>query len=141
MPLSIGGSWAGVSFGGIVLGPLNPALSLRKRRRRARDSLCQTQVVKLMREQATSTSTTARGYSDWPFFLCLGLIGGVYILLIVAMLLADASFTSPKHLWQALQSPEIRYSIKLSLLSCSLTALMSVWVAVPIGYLLSRHQF
>jgi len=62
-------------------------------------------------------------------------------LLIVAMLLADASFTSPKHLWQALQSPEIRYSIKLSLLSCSLTALMSVWVAVPIGYLLSRYQF
>jgi len=91
--------------------------------------------------EASSASTTARGYSDWPFFLCLGLIGGVYILLIVAMLLADASFTSPKHLWQALQSPEIRYSIKLSLLSCSLTALMSVWVAVPIGYLLSRYQF
>ena len=80
-------------------------------------------------------------YSDAPFLLCLGLIGGVYILLIVAMLVADASFTSPKHLWQAFQSREIRYSIRLSLLSCSLTALLSVWVAVPIGYLMSRYQF
>lgn len=79
--------------------------------------------------------------SDVPFFLCFGLLGSVYILLIVAMLLADASFTSPKHFWLALQSREIRYAIKLSLFSCSLTALLSVWIAVPIGYLMSRHQF
>ena len=41
----------------------------------------------------------------------------------------------------SLQSPEIRYSIRLSLISCSLTALISLWVAVPIGYLMSRHKF
>lgn len=83
----------------------------------------------------------ARGPSDVPFFLGLSLIGSVYILLIVAMLVADASFTSPKHFWQALQSREIRYAIKLSLLSCSLTTIFSLWVAVPIGYLMSRCQF
>jgi molybdate transport system permease protein len=71
----------------------------------------------------------------------MGIIGGLYVLLILGMLVADASFTSPKYLWQALQSREIRYAAKLSLISCSLTAILSVWVAVPIGYLMSRHRF
>lgn len=82
-----------------------------------------------------------RAPSDVPFFVGLGLIGSLYIVLILAMLVADASFTSPKHLWQALQSREIRYAIKLSLLSCSLTTIFSLWVAVPIGYLMSRYEF
>ncbi len=81
------------------------------------------------------------GKSDLPFLLCLWIIGGLYIFLILAMLIADASFTTPIHLLQALNSPEIRYSIKLSLLSCSLTAILSVWVAVPISYLLSHYNF
>jgi molybdate transport system permease protein len=82
-----------------------------------------------------------RARSDIPFYLSFGLLGGLYVLLIVAMLLADASFTAPKHFWQALHSREIRYAIQLSLISCSLTALLSVAVAVPIGYLMARHRF
>lgn len=76
--------------------------------------------------------------SDAPFWAALLVLGGVYIVLIVAMLLAQASFTSPGHLLRALDSPEIRYAIKLSLLSCSITTILSLWVAVPIGYLMSR---
>jgi molybdate transport system permease protein len=79
--------------------------------------------------------------ADWPFTLSLGLIGGLYVLLIVAMVVADASFTSPQHLWRALGSREIQYAIKLSLISCSIAAILSVWVAVPLGYLMSRHRF
>jgi molybdate transport system permease protein len=79
--------------------------------------------------------------SDVPFYLALGVLGGVYVLLIVAMLAADTAFTSPEHLWQALASREIRYAIKLSLISCSITTILSLWVAVPLGYLLSRHHF
>ncbi len=82
-----------------------------------------------------------RGRSDVPFLVALGLLGGLYVLLIVGMLVADASFTSPRHLWDALKSREIRYSIKLSLISCTITAILSVWVAVPLGYLMSRYQF
>lgn len=78
---------------------------------------------------------------DWPFFLGLGLLSGVYILLIVLMLLADASFTTPGHLFKALANPEIRYSTKLSLLSCTLTTILALWVAVPTGYLMSRYNF
>ncbi len=88
-----------------------------------------------------SSGTSVRRQTDLPFFLSLGLIGGLYVLLIVAMLVADAAFTSPHHLWQALQSREIRYAVRLSLISSSLTAILSVWVAVPIGYLMARHRF
>jgi len=79
--------------------------------------------------------------SDFPFLAGLGVIGGFYIFLIVAMLAADAFFTSPWYLLKAMGSREIRYAIKLSLLSCTLTTLLSLWVAVPIGYLMSRYEF
>ena len=78
---------------------------------------------------------------DWPFFAGLATLSGVYILLILAMLAADLSFTTPHHLLRALASPEIQYSIKLSLVSCTLSTLLSLWVAVPTGYILSRYQF
>jgi molybdate transport system permease protein len=79
--------------------------------------------------------------SDVPFYLGLGLLSASYLAVIIAMLLADATFTTPGHLLEALRSADIRYAIKLSLLSCTITTIMSLWVAVPIGYLLSRHEF
>ncbi|HLX60590.1 MAG TPA: ABC transporter permease [Planctomycetota bacterium] len=79
--------------------------------------------------------------SDTVFLAGLALFGGLYLFLIIAMLVADASFTTPSHVWQSLQSPEIRYSIKLSLISCSVTALLSVWCATAIGYVMSRFDF
>jgi molybdate transport system permease protein len=84
---------------------------------------------------------SARIKSDVPFLAGLGVIGGFYVLLIISMLVADAFFTSPGHLLKALGSREIRYAIKLSLVSCSLTTILSLWVAVPIGYLMSRYEF
>jgi molybdate transport system permease protein len=81
------------------------------------------------------------GGSDVPFFVGLTLLGGLYVFLIVAMLVADLAFTTPDAVLRALASPEIRYAIRLSLLSCSVTAILSVWVAVPLGYLLSRQRF
>jgi molybdate transport system permease protein len=114
--------------------------------------------------------------TDVPFLLLLTIIGGSYVVLIVAMLSADVAFltrsnpsTPPdklappqgkaekppdqpdtaqskvenllRHFGDALGSPNIRYAIRLSLISCTLTALLSLWVAVPMGYLLSRYQF
>ena len=82
-----------------------------------------------------------RGRSDLPFYLGLGILGGVYVLLIVGMLLADLSFTTLDSFLEVLRDPQIRYSLKLSMISCSITAILSVWVAVPLGYVLSRFQF
>jgi molybdate transport system permease protein len=91
--------------------------------------------------QETPARAPVRKSSDLLFHAMLTLMGGAYILLIVAMVVADTAFTSPRHLWQALASPEIRYSIRLSLITCTLTAILSLWVAVPLGYLLSRREF
>lgn len=85
--------------------------------------------------------THRRVGSDLPFLISLSLLGGVYLLLIVGMLAADASYTSPRHLAEALADRNIRYAVKLSLISCSITAILSLWVAVPLGYLLSRYHF
>ena len=101
-----------------------------------------------------------------PFYVILGTIGGVYILLIVGLLVADVAYmvqgdAEPGHpgdglgasnirgwrrlvsnpIGQALRKPEIQYSIKLSLISCTITTILSLWVAVPVGYLLSRVKF
>lgn len=80
-------------------------------------------------------------HPDHVFLLSFSILGGSYLLLLLATLFADLAYTSPGHLWRALQSPEIRYAIRLSLLSCTLTALLSLWVAVPIGYLMARLRF
>lgn len=79
--------------------------------------------------------------ADRRFYVALGLLGGCYVVLVAAMLIADAFYTTPGHLWASLKSPEIRYAIRLSLISCTLTTLLSLWVAVPLGYLMSRRDF
>jgi len=79
--------------------------------------------------------------SDAPFLVCLCILGGLYVVLIAAMLWADVSFTTVDSFFASLRSEEIRYGIRLSLISCSLTALLSLWIAVPIGYLMSRYHF
>jgi molybdate transport system permease protein len=88
-----------------------------------------------------STPAPLSAKSDRPFYICLSLLGGLYVALIVALLVADIAFTSPGDIARAFASPQIRAAIWLSLLSCSTAAILSVWVAVPLGYLLSRTRF
>src|SRR5919109_633990 len=87
------------------------------------------------------TQLPATPRNDWPFFVGLALLGGVYVVLIVSMLLADLFYTTPGHLLAALGSADIQYATKLSLISCTISTLLSLWVAVPLGYLLSRTNF
>ncbi len=97
-----------------------------------------------MSEPGRTSPSTLREHrvpSDAPFLVCLCILGGVYVVLIAAMLLADVSFTTVDSFFASLRSEEIRYGIRLSLISCSLTALLSLWIAVPIGYLMSRYHF
>jgi len=86
-------------------------------------------------------STPRQVPSDIPFFSVLIAIGGFYLLLIGGMLGAMGSFSTLEHFRSALASEEIRYSIRLSLISCTLTTILSLWVAVPIGYLMARYDF
>jgi len=75
------------------------------------------------------------------FWLSLVTVTSLYLFFLLAMLTATASYSTPGHLWATLNSPEIRYSIGLSLATCTTTAVLSLLVAVPIGYLLSRASF
>jgi molybdate transport system permease protein len=90
----------------------------------------------------TTTSTAPPNVrSDLPFYLGLMILGGVYVLLIVAMLAAEVGYTRPDDFLAALGSEQIRYAIKLSLISCSITTILSLWVSVPLGYLMARFRF
>jgi molybdate transport system permease protein len=82
-----------------------------------------------------------RAGSDVPFLAGMGVLGGSYVLLIGAMLAADLAFTSPRHFVEASQKPEIQHAIRLTLISCTISALLAVWVGTPLGYLLSRFKF
>ena len=90
---------------------------------------------------AASLTAAPRPGSDIGFLGVFCGLGAVYVVLIAAMLIADAGFVTAQHFKDALASREIRYAIKLSLISCTLTAIFSLWIAVPIGYLLSRYRF
>ncbi len=79
--------------------------------------------------------------TDLVFLSGMGMLASVYVALILALVLSMLDYTGLEHFRAALDSPEFRYSLKLSLVSCTITTLLSLWVAVPIGYLFSRFRF
>lgn len=68
-------------------------------------------------------------------------MASTYLIMIIAMIIADMSFTTPSHLLEALRSEEIQYAIKLSLISCTVTMFLSLLVAIPLGYIMARFEF
>ncbi|HSH95195.1 MAG TPA: ABC transporter permease [Roseimicrobium sp.] len=76
-----------------------------------------------------------------PFWLTLAVVTGLYLLFLLALLAATATYTTPAKFFDAFSSREIRYSIVLSLATCTLSALLALAIAVPVGYVLSRGQF
>jgi molybdate transport system permease protein len=75
------------------------------------------------------------------FWIVLALVCAAYLAFWAAMLAATATYTSPLDVWKALMSREIQYSTMLSLVTCTVSALLSLIIAVPIGYLMSRSRF
>ncbi|MCG8653841.1 MAG: ABC transporter permease, partial [Pirellulales bacterium] len=82
-----------------------------------------------------------RRRTDAPFFLIMGGLSGSFVLLIVLLLAADFAYTSLDEFTSALRKPEIQAAFRLTLLSCTIAAILSIWVATPLGYLLSRYRF
>lgn len=82
-----------------------------------------------------------RTRSDGPFFYGLVAIAGAYLLLIVSLLAADAQYVTFASIGEALGNADIQDSIRLTLVTCTVTAILSMVVAVPTGYLLSRFRF
>ena len=82
-----------------------------------------------------------RSPSDALFFTMLWGIALLYVGLIIVLLAADAQYTSWHDLRAAVNDPHIRASIWLTFWSCWISAVLSVIVAVPTGYILSRYRF
>lgn len=82
-----------------------------------------------------------RHRSDLPFFFVMGGLSSCFLLLIVLMLAADLMFTSLADFKSALLKPEIQAAFRLTVLSCTASTILALWVATPLGYLLSRYQF
>ena len=78
---------------------------------------------------------------DVAFFLIMGGLSGAFILLILLLILADVLYTTPADFMAALSKPEIQAAFRLTIVTCTLATILSVWVATPLGYLLSRYRF
>jgi len=92
---------------------------------------------------AAGHSPRGRGRGrDLGFVAGLWTLAGLYLLLILALLFADVLFIAknPSRLASVDWDP-IWHSITLTLITCTISALLSVLFAVPIGYLLSRTEF
>ena len=79
--------------------------------------------------------------TDGLFLLGLSTLLGSYIVLIVGLLCALGTFTTFSHILAAIKTEEIRFALRLSLISCTMSTLLSLWVAIPGGYVLSRCKF
>ncbi|PHS01359.1 MAG: molybdenum ABC transporter permease [Blastopirellula sp.] len=79
--------------------------------------------------------------ADRRFWYACWAIGGVYLLLLVLLLLADLLSTTLADYRQILTNPAIWHSAKLSLITSGISAILSLWVAIPLGYVMSRGSF
>ncbi len=82
-----------------------------------------------------------RHRSDAPFFLVMSGLSACFVLLIVLLLIADLLYTTPADFINAIVKPEIQAAFRLTIVSCTIAAILSIWVATPLGYLLSRYRF
>ncbi|MBL6765405.1 MAG: ABC transporter permease [Verrucomicrobiae bacterium] len=76
-----------------------------------------------------------------PFWFGVSAVTFCYLAFIVALIAATATYSEPGDLLRSLNKREIQYSILLSLLTCSVTAVLSLLIAAPAGYLLARARF
>jgi molybdate transport system permease protein len=90
---------------------------------------------------SAAAAASHRAGPDWPFWLAAGVVAAGYGALIVGMIVADTRFAPGLSLLRVLGDPEIRAATWLTLASCTISALLSLAVAIPLGYLLSRGRF
>lgn len=79
--------------------------------------------------------------SDAPFYSGLLGFAGLYLLLIISIVLANTTFITWADLQEAISSHAIQSSLKLTFLTCTISAILSLFFAVPIAYSLSRFRF
>ncbi len=78
---------------------------------------------------------------EWPFLLFLVFAVAAYLGVLLLLVGANVLTVSWRQAGEVLKDPNIQHSIKLTFVTCTATAILSVLVSVPVGYLLSRYRF
>jgi len=79
----------------------------------------------------------------------------VYLLIVLALLVTNilyvgprvdwraltVSWEGPAKFWRTITSPEIRFALRLSLVTSAMSVVLSMLIAIPTGYVLSRRRF
>ncbi len=91
-------------------------------------------------QEIPSARSNGSKHRNGLFWSILFGFASVYMLLIVAMLLADLQFSSIADLKKLVCDPFVQYSIWLSVTSSTIASIMAMWIAVPTGYWLARFQ-
>src|SRR3990172_11373821 len=86
----------------------------------------------------TMNTKAFRPKSDALFLSGMIALAGSYVVLVALLIAGDVCYTTPQTLWEAFAVREIRASFLLSIVSSTITTILALWVAVPLGYLLSR---
>jgi molybdate transport system permease protein len=89
----------------------------------------------------SSIPPASHSRSDAPFYTAIGILAGSYVLLIVAMVAAEIGYARPADFARIFADENIRFSIRLSVISSTITTILALWVSVPIAYLMSRCDF
>ena len=90
--------------------------------------------------ESLSPPSKASSLGNQLFWATLFGFVSVYLLLIVAMLVADLQFTSVADLRKLFSDPFVQYSISLSVISSTIASIMAMWIAIPTGYWLARFD-
>lgn len=94
-----------------------------------------------MKHRPVSATALPVHRSDTPFVLALALVAGVYVALILGIVFSKFFYTQWPLLGEVFVNDRYRFALLLSLISCCLTTILSVWVATPAAYLLCRMDF
>jgi molybdate transport system permease protein len=94
-----------------------------------------------MEKGITSDQRIWRIRPEWPFLLFLVFVVAAYLGLLLLMVGANVLTVSWSQASEILKDADIQHSIILTFVTCTATAILSVLVSVPVGYLLSRYQF
>ena len=65
----------------------------------------------------------------------------IYVAFIALLVLVDVGYIHAKAFWSLFHSEDLRYAMRLSLITSTISALLSLIVGLPVGYALSRFRF
>lgn len=91
-----------------------------------------------MSSEELAQESQHRKNRNWFFWSAMSAFGLLYIVLVVSMIVADLRFASWTDISESLADERVRFSIWLSLVTSTIAAIFSMWIAVPTGYVLAR---